>query len=354
MEYTNKPPKWDAAGTEPSADLQANGFTAGYKPPAAYFNYLFHAYTECIKELQAKAGTQIAAGVEANTDLNDCTTVGMYTFSLSDAATIANIPAQAQGTMFVLPRLINGDTENLMQIIVTQTNTVYIRNKIDGTWNEWRKLFKNDDTIPITNGGTGAKTAEAARKNLGVNYQTFHSLSEIGLTNGSETIETIANALPSNSELICSIVAENADIYPTGKLGLLRVTKADTSRIKFAWTQKENGVEYFGTYSVSSSTPWTGWKKMMDEKPPFVELHPNTGSTTGGYIDFHYGNADEDYTSRIIEDALGHLRIIAQNGILVPSIDPTIKSLRNIYAGTADMTAGTTTLDSGAIYMEYE
>lgn len=49
---TKTPPKWDAAGAEPSNDLQTNGFAAGYKPPAAYFNYLFNRYTACIKEIQ--------------------------------------------------------------------------------------------------------------------------------------------------------------------------------------------------------------------------------------------------------------------------------------------------------------
>lgn len=53
MDFENKAPKWDATGAEPSADLQKNGFMAGYKPPAAYFNYLFNAYTKCVNELQA-------------------------------------------------------------------------------------------------------------------------------------------------------------------------------------------------------------------------------------------------------------------------------------------------------------
>lgn len=53
MDFENKAPKWDAAGAEPSEDLQKNGFMAGYKPPAAYFNYLFNAYTKCVNELQA-------------------------------------------------------------------------------------------------------------------------------------------------------------------------------------------------------------------------------------------------------------------------------------------------------------
>lgn len=54
MKFDNIPPKWDAQGTEPSADLQTSGFKAGYKPPAAFFNYLFNKITACIKELQEK------------------------------------------------------------------------------------------------------------------------------------------------------------------------------------------------------------------------------------------------------------------------------------------------------------
>lgn len=52
MDFKNKAPIWNAEGTEPSNDLQANGFVAGYKPPASYFNYLFNCYMKAINELQ--------------------------------------------------------------------------------------------------------------------------------------------------------------------------------------------------------------------------------------------------------------------------------------------------------------
>lgn len=52
MDFTNKAPKWNAQGVEPTAELQEKGFTAGYKPPAAYFNFLFNRYTACLNELQ--------------------------------------------------------------------------------------------------------------------------------------------------------------------------------------------------------------------------------------------------------------------------------------------------------------
>lgn len=287
-------------------------------------------------------------------NLDDFKNIGIYTYSYGAASTISNVPEIAQGTLFVLPRLLSSNSANKIQILVTQNSNVYVRNLMDGTWQDWNKLYNSNDVMPIEKGGTGATYPEAARKNLKVNIQTYQSLTDIGLTVGSETIEAIATTMPANSELICSTTADNADIYPNGKLGLLRVTKSDIGRVKFEWTLKDNGTVYVGIYSSSNTTPWTGWHKMMDEKPPFIELMPVSNLDTGGYVDFHYGASTEDYTSRIIEDALGHLRIIAANGVLVPSIDPTVKSIRNIYAGTSDMTAGSSTLDTGAIYLVYE
>ena len=54
MDFNNTPPKWDAQGVEPTEEIQTKGFQAGYKPPAAYFNYLFNKITTCLKEIQEK------------------------------------------------------------------------------------------------------------------------------------------------------------------------------------------------------------------------------------------------------------------------------------------------------------
>lgn len=74
MNFTKTPPTWEAAGTEPSSTLQTNGFTAGYKPPASYFNYLFHKYTDCISEIQTALAdynaTEIAEMLADVTGLN--------------------------------------------------------------------------------------------------------------------------------------------------------------------------------------------------------------------------------------------------------------------------------------------
>lgn len=53
--FTNTPPDWKANGVEPTTELKKKGFVAGYKPPAAYFNWFWKKTSDCISELQDKA-----------------------------------------------------------------------------------------------------------------------------------------------------------------------------------------------------------------------------------------------------------------------------------------------------------
>lgn len=150
--------------------------------------------------------------------------------------------------------------------------------------------------------------------------------------------------------------------------------------------------------------------------PSAIELAPaSTSAGNGGYIDFHYNASSDDYTSRIIETNSGYLRIIATlltlkchitcenldkyyaleksrtvssvphkltvgvaaggastlehytNGTLDGRIELSAagltmangtgavdtKLMRNIYAGTGSMTAKSTALTTGCIYMQY-
>ena len=57
MDFENKAPDWSAQGTEPPASLKAKGFEAGYKPPAAYFNWFWYVVSKCLAELQSKLST---------------------------------------------------------------------------------------------------------------------------------------------------------------------------------------------------------------------------------------------------------------------------------------------------------
>ena len=55
MQFNEDLPKWEAVGSAPPESLQNTGFVAGYKPPAAFFNWLFNRIYKSIKELRGKA-----------------------------------------------------------------------------------------------------------------------------------------------------------------------------------------------------------------------------------------------------------------------------------------------------------
>lgn len=88
--------------------------------------------------------------------------------------------------------------------------------------------------------------------------------------------------------------------------------------------------------------------------PASLEINPGTSAGHGGYIDFHYAGSSADYTSRIIESASGKINIQASNGVEVEN--PAVGSwrVRNIVASQADLTAGSSALSTGALFLVYE
>ena len=54
MKFEKTPPTWNAEGSEPPSSLKTSGFKAGYKPPAAYFNWFWNRVSACLTELQTK------------------------------------------------------------------------------------------------------------------------------------------------------------------------------------------------------------------------------------------------------------------------------------------------------------
>lgn len=167
MAFEKIVPTWNAAGSEPPDTLKNTGFQAGYKPPAEYFNWFWRGVSQCLRELQERTWDKFAGMVSENTDMDDYTEVGIYTYSHAASVSVANIPEKSQGTLFVLPRMVNKNESNLIQAVLTQNNAVYLRNKIDGVWGDWAKIRSSGDIIPISNGGTGATTAAAALAALG-------------------------------------------------------------------------------------------------------------------------------------------------------------------------------------------
>lgn len=96
------------------------------------------------------------------------------------------------------------------------------------------------------------------------NIKTYTALSQIGLTMGNETIDSIVAALPNNSKLQLLIgVSNNADIYPSG-YGTLFVYKAGSNRISFEFYHSTDLKRWFG---VHDGTKWSGWNGSTDYVP---------------------------------------------------------------------------------------
>lgn len=83
-----------------------------------------------------------------------------------------------------------------------------------------------------------------------------------------------------------------------------------------------------------------------------LEFFPGTSASHGGFIDFHYNSSSSDYTSRIIETASGTLTADTHLKVRNDTSYTTAKC-RNIYANTKAMTANSSYLENGTIYLQY-
>lgn len=52
MKFINTLPEWKNEGVQPQEELLNSGFQAGYRPPAAIFNWFWSKVCKCIRELQ--------------------------------------------------------------------------------------------------------------------------------------------------------------------------------------------------------------------------------------------------------------------------------------------------------------
>ena len=138
-----------------------------------------------------------------------------------------------------------------------------------------------DDTVPST---------KAVYNTTSKFLKTYTSIEQLGLTNGSETIEDIANSMEGFTRLIAVIERPNISIYPHYN-GTLIVEKLNPYRVHFKFCIDELPVVYVGTYHTISG--FSGWKRLCATSVadvPSTQVNYNVSDIKGGRITYEVIN----------------------------------------------------------------
>ena len=237
MDYEKKVPEWGAPGVEPPDKIKAEGFEAGYKPPADYFNWFWHTVGQCLTEIRtllkqhaesvgnphnATAADIGAAekdhahsyndGITATGDGTAYTATVDFIKSLKAGVSFTMIPSVVSTTVAPTLNVNNLGAKNIRRRLSSGTASTAvggsanwlgankpIRVEYDGTY--WIADIPQANAtdiygvVPIAKGGHGAATAKEARENLGITPANIgaapaYDYSEEDLTAGESELET--------------------------------------------------------------------------------------------------------------------------------------------------------------------
>lgn len=200
-----------------------------------------------------------------NTDLNTVVSPGVYSSqSATVTATLSNVPSLINSAGFTLfieftqDLAFTGGNYYLRQTILPN-NTIYYAAFRRGfyengtvTWSDWKYIKgREDEPIPISEGGTNATSADAARSNLGLGYLKAKFSS--GISSGSSKTITIPDSTR-GIMLGLSVTQNQHFMYTvsTNSGGLIRLGEILKPAATVTITLETNSmtIQNTGTYTV--------------------------------------------------------------------------------------------------------
>ena len=144
-----------------------------------------------------------------------------------------------------------------------------------------KKIDKTAISTSISSTSTDEEVASAKCINDNYNIKTFTKLEQLGLTEGSETLEGIIGAMPSQSVFSYSVTANsNTSIYPRPN-GMLIINKQGDWRVNLTFYSDSLSEQWIGYYQKSSGLQ--AFRKVCTTDLQNKSFNALTTETTANY-----------------------------------------------------------------------
>lgn len=256
---------------------------------------------------------------------------------------------RSTNTAYVVGDVVYVDNNKKVALICTTDGTTSsgeldvsnkaIGNTVSDGSVKWQVVNRAFDIVPVTSGGTGATTAQNARDNLKTRLITYTNITQLGLTIGSETIETIVDAMEENSTLTYGIgVGYNTAIYPD-IYGIVTITKTNPNRTRIVYTSN-TGTNYWGFYDKNDGK-FDGWRKLATTNSLMPQLSGATSASANfvapqdGWLHAHFENFNDRRALFIDGVNVGYAYSTNNTGYQYPCWIPIKKGSKITQTGSA-------------------
>ena len=351
MEFNNKPTQWDAKGVEPTTELKEKGFTAGYKPPADYFNYLFNKITACIKELQSGL-SNVDNTADADKSVKHATTA-------TEANSATKATQDANGNVITDTYAKKTET-NAIKTTVGDSNVEYTTQKVFG-----------DNFMPIIEIHKGGNLINAVKDLSAQVADMFSSLKTYFATKKENDETVVSNTVtgknvtatdsadapiisqkvkgytkqdgtPTPDAPVDIVGMDNVSVKTCGKNLLNKEAMQSVSHYGVDYTLNEDGSVYVkGTCTTSSYMSYGYFDGKAGQKYVLNGCPSGGGASTykigvyvGGYgISYLSSDFGNGVTITCDEDTRYYVSIVVYNGTQVDyTYKPMVRAIENEYA----------------------